>query len=46
MRCHIDAVRIDFFDLIDVGLDVFHLIEIFDCSLFAGGDDQALLAHA
>ena len=46
MRSDIDEVGIGFLDLVDIGLDVLHVVEVFDGSLFAGGDDEALLAHA
>ena len=46
VRGDIDEVGIGFLDLVDVGLDVLHVGEVFDGSLFAGGDDEALLAHA
>src|ERR1700722_554731 len=31
-------------DLVETGLDVLHIVDIFDLTLFAGRDDQALLA--
>src|SRR5277367_539852 len=40
----IHEVGILVFDLVDAGLDVFHVVDIFDQTLFAGGDDQALFA--
>ena len=33
-----------FFDLVEAGLDVLHVVDIFDRAFFAGGDDQPLLA--
>ena len=32
-------------NLVEPGPDVLHIVEIFDRSLFAGGDDQPLLAQ-
>src|ERR1700750_2441671 len=43
---HVDIIRIGFFDLVDVRLDVLHVVQVFYSSLFTGSDDQSLLAHA
>ncbi len=43
---NIDIVRIRFFDLVDVRLDVLHVSQIFYRPFFAGGNDQPLLADA
>ena len=45
-RRDIDIVRIRLFDLVDVGLDVLHVSEIFHRAFFAGGNDQPLFADA
>ncbi len=44
VRGDFDKIRVLVFDFIDSGLDVLHIIDIFDQAFFAGGDDQALLA--
>ncbi len=44
-RRNVDVVRIRFFDLVDVGLDVLHVGQIFDGAFFAGGDDQPLFSY-
>ena len=31
-------------DVVESGLDVFHLVQVFDGSFFAGGNNQPLLA--
>ena len=43
---NVDKVGIGGLDLVDIGLDVLHLVEIFHGALFAGGDDEPLFAHA
>ena len=40
----VHEVRIFPLDLVEPGLDVFHIVHIFDQTLFAGGDDQPLFA--
>ena len=44
VRRDIDEVRMLVANLVEPGLDVLHVVDIFDRALFAGGDDQALLA--
>ena len=44
MRREVDEVRIFVLNLVEPRLDVLHVVDIFDHALFAGGDDQALLA--
>ena len=45
-RRDIDIVRVRLFDLVDVGLDVLHVGEIFHRTFFAGSDDQPLFTYA
>ena len=45
-RGDIDEVGVCGFDLFDFALDVLHVAQIFHRALFAGGDNQALLADA
>jgi hypothetical protein len=42
----VDEVRVGGLDLVDVGLDPLHVVQIFDRTLFAHGDNQTLLAQA
>ena len=44
LRRHIHEVRVLVANVIETRLDVLHLVQIFHRSLFAGGDDQPLLA--
>src|SRR5208337_3374307 len=40
----IDEVRISFFDIVQAGFNVLHVIDVFDQTFFTGGGDQTLLA--
>ena len=40
----INEIGVGVVDLVEAGLDILHLVYVFDRSLFAGGDDQTLLA--